>query len=119
MSEEKTDVVDAGTVKTPSGEIHTSKMYTDSGEIISHEESSDTIVLSTPAPGARMAEVGYNGSITVNMGNFESVKIGVSVTLPSYVEEVADAFRAAKDFVDSRLNSLVTEVKEHRDSRST
>jgi len=56
--------------------------------------------------------VGFHGSQTINTGNYNSIKVGVWVELPCYEEEIADAYKRAKEFVEQRLQAEVAEIEE-------
>lgn len=57
------------------------------------------------------ATVGYNGTRTVNLGNYNSIKVGVFCSLPCYVEELDSAFKAAKKFVEDRMEIEIEEIE--------
>lgn len=57
------------------------------------------------------AEVEVGVALTMNLGNFESAKLSVSLRLPCYKEEIEDAYTYAQSFVESRIDkerSLIT-----------
>ena len=47
---------------------------------------------------------------TINLGNYESAKIDVSVDIPCYVEECQRVYREVMDFVQERLTEEVAKV---------
>jgi hypothetical protein len=49
------------------------------------------------------AEVAVDYALTMNLGNYESAKIGVSVRVPCYVEEVDQAYEFAQAWAEERL----------------
>lgn len=53
---------------------------------------------------------------TLNMGNYESLRIDVRVSLPCYVEEIDGMYLKARDWVDERLSKEIEEVKAKRDA---
>jgi hypothetical protein len=57
------------------------------------------------------AVVGCELGSTLNMGNYESARISVTVTVPCYREEVDSAFEWAKDFVEERYKKEVAEAR--------
>jgi hypothetical protein len=63
------------------------------------------------------AEIDYSVRMTLNLGNYESVQVGVSCRLPAYVEEIEDAYVQAKKFVDVKLAKETAEIKEYRKSK--
>jgi hypothetical protein len=61
------------------------------------------------------ARIKYEGSFTVNMGNFQSAKINIGVELPAYMEQLPAAYVTAKQFVEERLSREVAELRSARD----
>lgn len=47
---------------------------------------------------------------TKNMGNYESLRIEVRVSLPCYIEEVDEMYLEAKSWVDDRLEKELSEL---------
>ena len=60
-------------------------------------------------PGSVTSKVG----MTVNLGDFESLRIDVGVTLPCYKEEIEDALAKSFEIAEADLYRRVTEVKEN------
>lgn len=58
------------------------------------------------------ATVGLKCGVTKNQGNFESIRIDVSLFLPCVPnpEDVEATFEEVKDWVDTKLNSIVEEI---------
>jgi len=50
------------------------------------------------------AKVTVDYALTMNLGNFESAKIGVSVTVPCYTEEIDKAYEFAQAWAEERLS---------------
>jgi hypothetical protein len=50
--------------------------------------------------------------VTRNLGNFESVKLGVSLSYPSTVENFDETFEAGRLWVDEKLNILNQAIDE-------
>ena len=98
--------------------VVTRKTYKESG-VVTHEEmkDDDLITIGLSVTGVPMAEVGAGVRMTVNLGNFESVQVEVSVTLPCYVEELTECYKAAKHFVDGHLNREVKDIREWKDTK--
>ena len=74
-----------------------------------HNEEVVGEAIKVPEPHA---EIGFEASSTINQGNFNSVRIAVSVRLPCAPDEIDDTFAYAKDWVDERLSKLIEEVTE-------
>jgi hypothetical protein len=59
-----------------------------------------------------VAHASVNIGVTRNVGNFESVKVGVMVTLPCYAEEIDDAFAVATAKAIEKANDAFNAVAE-------
>jgi hypothetical protein len=57
-------------------------------------------------------EVGLEASITINLGNYNSTRLGVSLKLPALPSEIDDVFEYAKTWVDTRLSKLSDEAQQ-------
>lgn len=57
------------------------------------------------------AKVRVGFGLTINLGNYESARLDVSVEVPCYKEQVDDAYTAAKDWVEQRVQQEVAEIK--------
>lgn len=57
------------------------------------------------------AKVEVGLGLTLNIGNFESAKISVSITVPCYKEEVEDAYDWAKNWVAERTQAEVKSIR--------
>ncbi|UFD98274.1 hypothetical protein S1R3X_000066 [Vibrio phage vB_ValS_VA-RY-4] len=53
------------------------------------------------------ANVGFQCSLTKNLGDFNSLKVGVSIHIPCYTHEVHETFELSKKFVDEKLNETM------------
>lgn len=56
------------------------------------------------------AEVSLTRGRTINLGNYESVRLDVSIKVPCYLEEAVDAFKFARRFTAERLDEEVRMV---------
>lgn len=62
------------------------------------------------------AKVGVNMGLTLNLGNFESARIDVSISVPCYREETDEAYRYAREWVETRLGEEVQSVRSNKPS---
>lgn len=62
------------------------------------------------------ARVSVMMGMTLNLGNYESARIDVSVALPCYREEVDAAYVQAHEWVNSRLQKEVEDVRANKPS---
>lgn len=59
------------------------------------------------APAQVMVEYG----LTINLGNYESARVAVSLSLPCYAEEVEDAYEFATKFVEKKVQEQLDQIK--------
>lgn len=60
---------------------------------------------------SELLRIGVEGSRTLNLGNFESAKIGVTLTMPCTKETLGDAYDWATNWVSDRLEEAVKSAK--------
>jgi hypothetical protein len=63
------------------------------------------------------ARVAVEMGMTINLGNFESVRISVSLTVPCYSEEKDAAFDYAKKWVEKRTLAEANEARKFAGAR--
>lgn len=95
------------------------RMYKEGGIQVGEEHDETPIELRVPTREVPMAKVGASSRMTLNMGNYESVQLEVTVELPAYVEELGPAYETAKKFVDDHLNKEVKAIREYRAAKSS
>jgi hypothetical protein len=54
--------------------------------------------------------VGIEASMTINLGDYNSVRIGCSLHLPCYHDEIDEVFDFGKQWVDEKMQQLRAEV---------
>lgn len=64
------------------------------------------------------ARVAVSMGMTVNLGNYESVRIDVSITVPCYFEEHEEAYSYARSWVEKRTLEEVNEARRFAQNRS-
>jgi len=94
------------------GTITVNQTYT-KGKVVT-KETDDATPIDVGVFHTDTARVSYTQQMTLNMGSYESVKVGVTCTLPAYVEEIDEALVTAKEFVNEKLSVEVTKIKEYR-----
>lgn len=62
-------------------------------------------------PVDQLASVSVGGSQTINIGNFESVKISVNLTLPSHIHDLDATFEHASNWVSGKMEESVKQIK--------
>lgn len=90
------------------------------GKILRREEAESLPLqfVTGVVPGVPVGQVHYAVGVTKNMGNYETVKLTVGVTLPTVVEGIQAAMDAAKVFVDKQLAESMKAVNDFK-ARST
>lgn len=81
------------------------------GERVEHvlRDDSSPVELPDKEYTQPVANVGFNCRMTKNLGDFNSLQVGVSLHLPCYVNEIDETYNIAKDFVESKLNETLDE----------
>lgn len=92
-------------IKKRDGRIWVSKMYKGGKEERSDEKIGISPFVVEPA------YVTFSEGVTLNIGNYQSVRIDVGISLPTYVNEIDDAFVVAKQIVNDRINKEIVEVR--------
>lgn len=64
------------------------------------------------------ATVSVDYALTMNLGNFESAKISVSVQVPCYREEIDDAYQFAQSWVEERVSKERNMIRAARDGKA-
>lgn len=80
-------------------------------QVVSTKEDVALHPMPKPAPGVKLATVGVSGAMTLNLGNYESAKIGVFLSLPCPVDEIDATYDKASSWVSDRINAAVEEAK--------
>lgn len=77
--------------------------YSVEGKIVKASQREELEVIRVERFEVEPAEVGLELSRTINLGNFSSVRAGVSIRVPCYVEEIDNAYAFAEKFAKQRL----------------
>lgn len=75
------------------------------------DEKNEEEIEITPFEG-EVARVGLDAAMTINIGNYQSAKVSVFLSVPCYPEEVAEVYDAVKATVEKRMGEEVAEVQE-------
>jgi hypothetical protein len=54
-------------------------------------------------------DVGLEASVTVNLGNFESAKCGVSISINC--DDKEDGYKEADEFIEKHLEEFIAQTK--------
>ena len=55
--------------------------------------------------------VGFAMGFTKNLGNYESMRVDVSLHIPCYPDEIGEIFEKAKQWVDDKLTETKAEIE--------
>lgn len=91
---------------TPTAKIEV--QHKDGSIVTKHEQVAPPTIV-TPS----MANVGMKLGTTINTGNYESVRVDVSLFMPSETsaEQLNDTFEAVSQWVDDKLAKMVEEIR--------
>jgi hypothetical protein len=97
-------------VTKKAGTAVVSKTHLQKGQAIAedaHQESAgEPKLLEGPT-----CNVGVDASFTKNLGNYESMRIGVSLHIPCGHGEIDEVFEFGKEWVNARMESLIGELE--------
>jgi len=103
-SPSKPKLTSKAATKTKAGELLVTTTYKDS------DNNYRELIVRTFPTDAPIATVSAEGSVTKNLGNYESLRIQASITLPCLVEETAEAYAEAWRRVEDQLTTKVEQV---------
>ena len=84
----------------------------DNEEELEDAETEGVIEVLAFPEGVQPAHVSATMGLTMNLGDYESAKISVTTTLPCYVEEIDDAYEAAKNYSGMKMLAERDFIKE-------
>lgn len=96
--------------KKESGTIKVFRSFSSSGEVMSEDEGVED--LEVREFKVDPAYISVNHGRTVNIGNFESVRVDVRVSIPCYKEEVVEAILYADNTSSDYLKDIVADYVE-------
>jgi len=97
-------------LKVTNGKKWVSRQFYKAGKAVGEEESDERILL-VDTFETEPAYVKASMGMTINLGNYESLRIDAGVTIPCYKEEIAQAHEQAYQIVMTELFSRVAEAK--------
>jgi len=102
----------ASTLSRLNGVFWVTREVRKSGEVLDdHGKSENVTIEVTPFEG-EVARVGLDAAMTINLGNYQSAKVGVFLSVPCYPEEAHEVFDVVKATVEKRMSEEVAEVQE-------
>lgn len=76
-------------------------------DVVQVTEIGEAVTFDKPHATVRVSQ-----GTTLNMGNYQSLRLGVDVTLPCAVDKLDKAFIMAKKFVEKHLEEMVGASKD-------
>lgn len=95
--------------KSKEGILKVSKHFTHKGELI--DESASEILISVKEFQVEPAMIGVNRGATVNLGDFNSVRVEVIATVPTYMEEIEDAYEYVNNITRKYMETELKEIR--------
>ncbi len=101
------------TTKPAAAKATITKELKENGKTIAEEQTSESPPI---APGSQKTadtpwcQVGFEAGYTHNLGNFQSARIGVHLTIPCQHHEIDQVFEVAKKWVNDRMETLMGEL---------
>lgn len=92
-----------GAAKTEIGKRTSSSAYKHRGEVAEENTQQEEMGSSYFPPGVEPAFVRVSVGSTYNLGNFESLRIDVSVTMPCRVEDIDKTYLTASEYCAEKL----------------
>ena len=98
--------------KAPTPKATVSTGLKESGKPVADDQHEETPDLGTKLNkhGDQWCSVGFEASYTHNLGNYQSAKVAVSLTVPCPHGEIDDVYDLAKSWVDSRMEQVIEEL---------
>ncbi|MBY0560034.1 hypothetical protein [Hyphomicrobium sp.] len=97
-------------------EAHTTVTTSQKGVQVAEETNVEQVEI-PPAAAANtgsdkpFCEVGFDASYTMNLGDYNSTRIGVSLKIPCLHPEIDEVFEYGKGWVNSKMETLISEIK--------
>jgi hypothetical protein len=80
----------------------------DGGAVISKDESVEVIAKGKYT--GPTCEVSYSSGATLNMGNYQSARVDVRVSVPCYSHEIQPVYAWVEKFVEAKAQEVVNSV---------
>jgi hypothetical protein len=89
---------------------HTTKTTSHKGEIVKHDISeSETVHKGVYGDMSLTVEAGR----TINLGDYNSAKIGVTLTVPCFKDALNDTYEWASEWVNSQIEKEIKDAQGH------
>lgn len=94
----------------PTGKALLEKKTSKKGQTVSEQTTEEEVASPKSEPiEASPCMVECSMSYTHNLGDYNSLKMGVRLSIPAKHDEINDVYDFAKEWVEERLNAMVAE----------
>lgn len=62
-------------------------------------------------PSDKLCRIEVEGGRTVNLGNFESARFGVKISMPCHMNDLDSAYDSAREWVDKKMMEVMDDGK--------
>ena len=91
------------------GRVLVDRQFTKAGKLTDSDTVQDNLEVRTFLAAPAGVSVGYGA--TINLGDYESAKVNVQVSVPCYTEELDEAILFASGIAEKRVRREVAEIK--------
>lgn len=102
--------------KNPPPQAETKVETKNKGVVLSEKNDTEKVdvpeTVASPAPSAEpYCEVGFDASYTMNLGDYNSTRVSVSLKIPCRHSEIDDVFTYANEWVNGKMEALIDDAK--------
>jgi len=94
-----------------SGSVHIAHVDNKEKVVVAEKETLVYAPAPTAIPKDKLASVTLGGGMTINLGNYQSAKVSVYLTLPSHVDSIDETYEKAKEWVSEKIKDAVTDAQ--------
>ena len=98
-------------MKAEEGKMEVTAIYKKGGKEVDDDRSEHKLEVRKFPENARVAKVSLKFGKTINLGNYESLRVDVGVELPCYPEEFEEAYQDAYHKAAGKLKELSDEAQ--------
>lgn len=87
-----------------------SVVHSEKGEVVTEQHHQEAVGEPVALLDGPHASIEVSTSLTINLGKFNSVKVGVGITLPAALNELDDVFEYGRDWMNAKMEQLAADV---------
>ncbi len=89
---------------------HTSVVHSEKGQVVTEQTQQELVGEPVTLMDGPHASIEVSTSLTINLGKFNSVKVGVGITLPAALNELDDVFEYGRSWMNQKMEQLAADV---------